>query len=588
MRRLALYVFWEKDGIVRNYVTYYLEALKSIADKVVVIVNGKLSEPGARRFQEIQVDFFTRKNQGRDFEAWKAALEREGWEQVRAYDELILCNCSCYGPVYPFTGLFDAMHEHECDFWGLYRHPAVKDLFPAYLQSYFLVIRKKLLCSQAFFHYWKALAPTKDRKKTGGAEKYFTQYFEEKGFSSRAYIENCESMELVDEAPILLPHKLVSENTFPVVRRKAFNLSYQYFFSHGNVSQGEELIKVIKQTSFPIEYVYEDILQTMQASDIRKILHHTFVLPDSHLNTKEIPDGKVAIIVFSYFEDLVDENISYMQSMPPESDAYIVVISEDVRNIWEQKKAALPNKNVFIRTQVNRGRNENAYWLTCKDVIETYDFICVAHDKKTLSASPRMKGYYFNKHCWDNILKSRDYVLSVLTLMAERPEIGILMPPVVSFAAWGCAILRDGWGRNRKIAWDIYERLNMHIPFEKHPDGPWGSMFWLRGKAMAPFYRYEWTVEDFPEEPLCVSDGTVLHALERMYPMIVQEAGYFSAWIMPSSVAGIQFDNMFYLTKAYSLLMNSFRNVHFGTIKNLIKLYIKKKWEKIMKKFNLL
>ena len=43
MRRLALYVFFNKNGIVLDYVTYYLDALKKIADKVVVVVNGQLS-----------------------------------------------------------------------------------------------------------------------------------------------------------------------------------------------------------------------------------------------------------------------------------------------------------------------------------------------------------------------------------------------------------------------------------------------------------------------------------------------------------------------------------------------------------------
>ncbi|MBQ5728560.1 MAG: hypothetical protein IIV56_06545, partial [Mailhella sp.] len=154
-----------------------------------------------------------------------------------------------------------------------------------------------------------------------------------------------------------------------------------------------------------------------------------------------------------------------------------------------------------------------------------------------------------------------------------------------------CIFNRE-WAGNKDIALEIYKRLELHIPFDEHPDAPWGAMFWLRGKAMAPFYRYNWTIEDFPEEPIREPDGTILHALERMYPMISQEAGYFSAWIMPESEAGVHFDNMYHLAKQlnaqlYGLPLtsqNGKSDVHFKTIRRLIKAYAKKKWYKLIKK----
>ncbi|MCH5277025.1 MAG: hypothetical protein J1E80_04230 [Desulfovibrionaceae bacterium] len=588
MKRLALYTFWEHNGFVRNYVTFYLNALKNIADKVIVIVNGSLSDDGVRKLQEVQVDFFARENSGPDFSGWKAALEREGWERVRAYDELILCDSSCYGPVFPFTDVFDAMAERDCDFWGLYRHPACGGHSPAYLQSYFLVIRKKLLCSQDFFQYWQSVKPA-PHWDDAHSEIHFTQHFEKKGFSSQAYVENCKSAELIENVTIPLAHKILLENRFPLIRRKSFTEDYEYFFDVGNVSQAKELLEIIKKTSFPVEYIYEDILQTMQASDIRKILHHTFVLKDEDSISQDILQNKIAIIVFSYFEDLVDEDISYMQSMPQESDAFIVVISDNLKDIWEQKKNALPNKTVCVRKQLNRGRNESAYWLTCRDVIESYDFICVAHDKKTPSSWPPIKGYHFNRHCWKNILKSPGYVRAILALMASRPEIGMFMPPALVFADWRNNTINNEWAGNECLAKNIYARLNMHIPFDEHPDAPWGTMFWLRGKAMAPFYRYDWTVQDFPEEPLRAVNGTILHALERMYPMIMQEAGYFSAWVMPSSEADIHLDNIYHLAKYYGLILNgeNIKNVNSRHVKNILKSYIIRKLNNVANKLSI-
>ena len=92
MKRLALYVFWEKDGIVRDYVTYYLNGLKEVAQDIVVIVNGKLTANGRQKLEAQGIDILVRENYGLDFAAWKAAFEYLGWDKVHSYDELILCN----------------------------------------------------------------------------------------------------------------------------------------------------------------------------------------------------------------------------------------------------------------------------------------------------------------------------------------------------------------------------------------------------------------------------------------------------------------------------------------------------------------
>ena len=148
MKRLALYVFWEKDGIVRDYVAYYLQALKSVAQDITVIVNGSLSPEGRTRLEKLGIDILVRNNEGLDFGAWKHALLHRGWENIHGYDELVLCNCTCYGPVYPFSEMFSIMSRRVCDFWGINRQPDLpgkflgpeQHRFPVreHIQSFFL------------------------------------------------------------------------------------------------------------------------------------------------------------------------------------------------------------------------------------------------------------------------------------------------------------------------------------------------------------------------------------------------------------------------------------------------------------------
>jgi hypothetical protein len=277
------------------------------------------------------------------------------------------------------------------------------------------------------------------------------------------------------------------------------------------------------------------------------------------MHGRDTSESSVAAIVFSYYADLVDYDLKYLSSLPKRCHIYIVVLSEKMKLIWEQR-LSLTGYAYEVRIQANRGRNEAAYWLTCRDVISEYDYICLVHDKKTPSAYPPVRGLYFSDHCWNNVLYSYEYVLNVIKLFDTHPELGLLMPTVPMFGDWPNIILNREWGRNREVAEEIYQRLGLSVPFDDHPCAPWGAMFWLRGKAMAAFYRYNWTTDDFPEEPIRVTDGTVLHAMERMYPMIVQDSGYFSAWIIPSGIAATYYDSVYTKALEYKFKFESLKS----------------------------
>ena len=580
-KRLAFYTLWDKNGNVKDYVVYYLKKLLCIADYVVVIVNGNLSGSGEQRLRELGVDFVVRENKGFDFSAWKYAIEYKGWNFVLKFDELILCNCSCYGPIFSFNDVFCIMEKRCCDFWGLYRHPKIINTFHEHLQSYFLVINNNLLHSKSFKNYWLKIYEALNWKQAVKQETEFTYYFENLGFSSSSYIDNFKYSSLLENPTVCLAHKLLEDEHFPLVKRKVFSENYRYFIDLTFVSHARDILKYLKyRTKYPIDYIYSDILDTMQGHNIRSILHDTYILDDKKTTISHVTCSKckIALIVYSYFEDMIDDDLKYILSMPNNSYIFIVVVSEKIKYIWEKKRVFLSNYVFEVRVQKNRGRNESAYWITCRDVIKNYDLICVVHDKKTPAAYPAIKGYNFNIHCWENLLKSKYYVSEVISLFYTEPRLGLLMPPTPYFSDWRRCIVNMEWGNNLKIGKELYNRLHLHVPFDEAPDAPWGAMFWFRAKAMLPFYRYNWTVEDFPKEPV-PSDGTILHALERMYPMIAQEAGFFSAWILPLSNVGIFIDNMAQCIKEreYSSILKSytlgFKILHF--FKKNIKLSIK-------------
>ena len=51
MKRLGIYFFFDKDGIVDKYVDYVLEDLTKHVDKLIVVCNGQLNERGRKTFE---------------------------------------------------------------------------------------------------------------------------------------------------------------------------------------------------------------------------------------------------------------------------------------------------------------------------------------------------------------------------------------------------------------------------------------------------------------------------------------------------------------------------------------------------------
>ena len=552
MNRLSLYVFYDRNGKLRDFDKYYLNSLSEISD-TVVLVNGLISSEDREFLKSKGYAFVCRDNVGFDFAAWKEYFAVNIKAISSRYDEVILCNCSCYGPVFPFERIFSQMSSVECDFWGLCRHPGANSRYPAHLQSYFLVLRSRLFKDSSFIEYFNSLKTARNWQEAVNQETHFTKYFEDKGFTAASFIDDSLS-KIYPDASIILPERLL-ELGFPFVKRKVFSVDYSHIQSYTDGTYIRAVLDFLRnRTSYPVDLIKKDILNSLPNSQIRNVFHLTYALDSKKADSSKqnLPESKssVAAILFSYYEDLVEQNIRYLSALPKNCHLFIVVLSEKMKNLWEQRLKPSGYK-YEIRMQRNRGRNEAAYWLTCRDVIHDFDYICLIHDKKTPSAHPPVRGVYFAEHCLKNVLFSEEYVLNVIRLFDSHPDLGLLMPTVPMFGDWPNLILNREWGRNREVAKEVYDRLKLGVPFDEHPAAPWGAMFWIRGLVMAAFYRYSWTPDDFPEEPIKVTDGTVLHAMERMYPMIAQESGYLSAWIVPSGLIGTYYDNLYSKTLEY-------------------------------------
>ena len=66
MKRLGIFFFYEKNGYVDDFLTYYLADLCKNLSELVVVVNGKLSDQGRAEFEKFTSNIIVRENKGLD------------------------------------------------------------------------------------------------------------------------------------------------------------------------------------------------------------------------------------------------------------------------------------------------------------------------------------------------------------------------------------------------------------------------------------------------------------------------------------------------------------------------------------------
>lgn len=140
MKRLCVYVTYDCENVVDEYIGYMLKELHEVTDRIVAVCNYDHISRGIENIQPYVDAILYRENNGFDGGAYKAALEQI--VGIESYDEIILSNDTFFGPFLPLIEIFQRMEEKPCDFWGLNRRHIPMYDFTA---SFFIVFRKPVI-----------------------------------------------------------------------------------------------------------------------------------------------------------------------------------------------------------------------------------------------------------------------------------------------------------------------------------------------------------------------------------------------------------------------------------------------------------
>lgn len=565
-KRLLVFFFYDKDGIVDKYIPYMLDDMKKNVTDILFVSNGKIKNTSRYIVDKITKNLLERENKGLDAWAYKEALEKIGWENLKHYDEVILMNHTIMGPVYPFKDMFNAMSRKDLDFWGLTKfHEVTYDPFgiiecgyiPEHIQSHFIVVRKPILNSDEFKKYWENLPAINSYEESiAFHETQFTKHFEELGFSWEVYVDT-DDLKDFTLCPIIYDIvNLIKNRKCPVFKRRSFFHDYCDVLNNCSGETSYLLMEYLKNyTNYDTDLIWENILRCYNMSNIKDSLQLNYVLPITETNeTKDanvLKNKKVALIFHAYFKDLADSTYHYVSSMPKEADIYITTDTEEKKTFFEN----LFKNHKFNKLEVilieNRGRDVSALLVGSKDFVMDYDYVCFAHDKKVGQLKYLSVGASFAYQCLENTLGTEGYTKNIIALFEKNPRLGILMPPPPIHSDYFFTIA-NAWGANYQGVQFLCNRLELNVPISKDisPVAPLGTMFWFRPKGMKKLFDYNWEYKDFPKEPN-KSDGSLLHVIERVYSLVEQDAGCYAAWCLNEKFASIMITNLNYMLSGF-------------------------------------
>jgi lipopolysaccharide biosynthesis protein len=560
IKRLAIYFFYDPDGIVDDYVLYMLGELKKCISELLVVCYGKLNPKGRENLERLTPNVFVSENKGCDAWAYKEGMEYFGWTLLGQFDEVILTSYTVFGPLYPLIYLFEEMNIRDVDYWGITTinglnieasFPDRPENLSPHIQSFFIAIRMHMLRSPEFQQFWKGIPTFNKCEETNYYfDQEFTKYFEDKGFKWQVYVDTKDFQDGASNPLLYSPLELVENRKCPFIERESFFINYANFLIYNNgESTGELLDYIENKLTYDTNLIWDNLLRLQNLADLNNCLHLNYVLPTKISEPISRKDIKIALIIHLFFEDLVDFCYKYAQSMPKQSDIFISTDTVEKQRAILKVFTQLECNKLTVNIINNRGRDVSALLVAAKSFVMEYEYVCFVHTKKS-SYMPAITGASWRYKCFENLLKSKKFVENVIATFEKNPRLGILAPPPPNHGNYYSTIGLGEWYDNYNNVVNLAEKINLNIDIDidKEPVAPLGSMFWFRPKALEVMYNQNWEYTDFPDGILA-PNGTLHHAIERIHPFAAQHEGFYSAYLMSDSFARIEITNINYMLR---------------------------------------
>lgn len=252
---ITIMSIYDPCGIVDDYIIFYLSSLKTVTDRIIIAVNGELTSTGKSKLSTVTDEIYIRKNTGFDFGAYKDVVENYlRPEEITQYQELILCNDTCFGPFIPFTDIFSEMNVEDLGVWSI---NYMDDCLLPHFQSYFLVFRGEGIKIILDFLHEEVDSRTTELAQVHGYEHALSEILLMEGVKSDFYTSKTHVSHNIDI--FRAPDYAIKYLGFPMLKKKAFS---EDFYKKENCLGA--LYLIAENTGYPLRYILESVKRIYQ------------------------------------------------------------------------------------------------------------------------------------------------------------------------------------------------------------------------------------------------------------------------------------------------------------------------------------
>lgn len=547
--RCAIFLFYDKDGIVDEYIVHFLKALKNNVDNILVVSNGEIEKLSKIKLEKVADEVLERENVGMDIGGYKAGVAHLGFEKLSSFDEVILLNYTFFGPLYPLEEMFEKMNQKDLDFWGITSHAFVENdpfgtikygFLPKHIQSYFLVLRKSLFASKDFQDYWEKLKlPLKYTDSITQFEAVFTKIFEDLGYKWEAYIDAEEYDEIAYAPGMYCAKSIIEEKRCPVIKRRSFFHDYKDFFDNTCGESSIIAYEYIKDNlDYDVDLIWENILRLENNADINKAMHLNYFLSSEEIETV-YKGTEAAFLIYVNTDQLLGDFLRYINNIP---EKYFKII---VTNTKENEIAINKIiKDVQIIVDENADCYEYALLNTVGEKLLNYDITCIINVSNLETEKPYSNGFSWLERNLKNTIPSETYINNVIGTFENDPYLGLLSPCMPNHGIY-FENMHTAWSNEFEKAKLVLQELNinLNIDVKKTPVSPVGGSCWIRSCILKEVLGYPDKDVFFKEKTL----STSLFGL--LLPLFSQSKKYYAGWLMSNEYASIEFTNLEYMIR---------------------------------------
>ncbi len=580
MKRAGIFLFYDPEGKVDDYILGCLGSLQQHMDYLLVVSNSPLDETNRKRLESVSSEVMERKNVGYDVGAYRDGLRHLGWDHMGDYDELVLFNYTFFAPIHPWAGLFERTDKWDTDFWGITEHDEVRPhpflpklVMPRHIQSHWIAVRSSLSATKDWRTYWEDMPPIESYNDSiQWHESRFTGYFNALGYRHEvAYnVDDYPSANPVfDNATLLL------QDGCPILKRR--NLFHNPLHLDRFAIIGADMLEQARAAGYDTDLILSNLARTSKPRDLVTNAGLTWVVPQSASEETYAAAAtqKVLAVAHIFYADMAEEILQRLSVLP--KGYYLVATTSNEEN-QAQIRAVMERYGVEGEVRVvasNRGRDIGAFLVDCNDVLSSgkWDIVVKIHSKKSVQDDYNA-AQLFKTHLYDNLLNSRAHVANILAEFAAHPALGMVLAPLPHM---GYPTMGHAWFTNREPAQAVAKRLGINVPFDKDmPLATYGSMFIARPQALTKLVNAGFKPENFPVEG-GYKDGSLAHVLERLMAYAALSEGFYVRPVLAPKWAEVYYGYLEYKLAAVSSFLPPFTidqvpylKAHGGPIPNVL------------------